>query len=798
MAVLVQKSFITTCPGDLLEYINNDGTITTELLQIIVVEGGSPQVADFWFDSALSGPETTRLDEILYTEGSPEGWVCPTLPINQVDEQEFTDEDGPDSNTIWSSDKVSNLYQVTNIGGGDGIFAQRSGDGSGSPGNITFEFKSLLVGNELSLVSDSNTLSLSVPLLNGSGSPLPSSGDALTWNGANWVPDTPPLGFGIYAYAKTSGAGALLSSNGLTVNYVSTGVYDYTFTQPYVSSNYAVVGNPVLTVTDTNIQVSNETSTGFRITIGQGDNGGTADVPTDELHSVVVFGVDGPTGLGSAYLSWLAVGNTGTEADFIEDIRSVLIVQDNDVSVGSIYELNFDGTGFSIVTEGSPATKASVSIDESGINHDNLSGFISNEHINHTSVTLTAGSGLSGGGDISASRTFNVNVQNSIEITSDTLQLVNDSASPGNDKLYGTNGSGVKGWYDQPSGGGTPGGDNHDVQFNNSGSFDGSSNFEYDDTLQKVSIMGIPETTALEIGSTGGSPDPSGNATLYIEVNTPSAEIEGMRTYFNRQSAGINGWILYHYDDNTPNIRIIDEDDDPPYISFRTIGSGTFDSPEFESAFGARGAVANRTTGFSWYIGNVSNGGTEIMSLDTSFLNLNSGQYQMNGIPIPLKTYYFFADQVDYPRGSNWSVNNGAPASADTLNSALKVRRFDDTTVEAIGFMVTVPVQAQEMIVRTKARAQTAPGGTQNAIMQLRKRSIDDNTSISSWSTNALTTVALPTNTNFQYDTTSATLGTWGLTAGVTYQMQLVRNASSGSDTLTGDLALLVVEVEFR
>jgi len=41
------------------------------------------------------------------------------------------------------------------------------------------------------------------------------------------------------------------------------------------------------------------------------------------------------------------------------------------------------------------------------VDHDAASNFVANEHIDHTSVTLTAGSGLSGGGDISANRTFN-------------------------------------------------------------------------------------------------------------------------------------------------------------------------------------------------------------------------------------------------------------------------------------------------------------------------------------------------------------------------------------------------------
>jgi len=43
-----------------------------------------------------------------------------------------------------------------------------------------------------------------------------------------------------------------------------------------------------------------------------------------------------------------------------------------------------------------------------------------------------------------------------MSVTSDAsgLKLSGDASAPGNSKLYGTNGSGVKGWYDQPGGGG--------------------------------------------------------------------------------------------------------------------------------------------------------------------------------------------------------------------------------------------------------------------------------------------------------------------------------------------------------
>jgi hypothetical protein len=70
-----------------------------------------------------------------------------------------------------------------------------------------------------------------------------------------------------------------------------------------------------------------------------------------------------------------------------------------------------------------------------------------------TAVTLTAGNGLAGGGDLSANRSFSVNVAKSIAIVADALELVNDAATPGNSKYYGTDGAGAKGWFAIATGG---------------------------------------------------------------------------------------------------------------------------------------------------------------------------------------------------------------------------------------------------------------------------------------------------------------------------------------------------------
>jgi len=63
------------------------------------------------------------------------------------------------------------------------------------------------------------------------------------------------------------------------------------------------------------------------------------------------------------------------------------------------------------------------------IDHDQLTNFAANEHIDHTGVTLTAGTGLTGGGTIAANRTFNVDVG----IADDKIMQVDDADAADND-----------------------------------------------------------------------------------------------------------------------------------------------------------------------------------------------------------------------------------------------------------------------------------------------------------------------------------------------------------------------------
>ena len=70
---------------------------------------------------------------------------------------------------------------------------------------------------------------------------------------------------------------------------------------------------------------------------------------------------------------------------------------------------------------------------EANLDHDNLTNYDSNEHVDHSAVTLTAGEGLSGGGTIGANRTFDVDITSLTEDltpdeTTDFVMSYDDSA----------------------------------------------------------------------------------------------------------------------------------------------------------------------------------------------------------------------------------------------------------------------------------------------------------------------------------------------------------------------------------
>lgn len=77
-----------------------------------------------------------------------------------------------------------------------------------------------------------------------------------------------------------------------------------------------------------------------------------------------------------------------------------------------------------------------------GVDHNSLSNYSANRHIDHTAVSISAGTGLTGGGDISANRTVSLShlgIQNLTDPGSDKILFWDDSAGNTEWLTLGTN-----------------------------------------------------------------------------------------------------------------------------------------------------------------------------------------------------------------------------------------------------------------------------------------------------------------------------------------------------------------------
>jgi len=67
------------------------------------------------------------------------------------------------------------------------------------------------------------------------------------------------------------------------------------------------------------------------------------------------------------------------------------------------------GSSKVVVTYNDVANTLTIDLNQSNIDHDALLNFVSDEHVAHSSVSISAGTSLNGGGNITASRTINHN-----------------------------------------------------------------------------------------------------------------------------------------------------------------------------------------------------------------------------------------------------------------------------------------------------------------------------------------------------------------------------------------------------
>ncbi len=123
--------------------------------------------------------------------------------------------------------------------------------------------------------------------------------------------------------------------------------------------------------------------------------------------------------VNNEHIDWTAAGAGVIDPSNYVDNDTVL----SDAQIKTAYENNANTNAFtdteqlklSTIEPGATADQTAGEI-EGIVNHDNLVGYVPDNHIPHSSITLTAGFGLSGGGDITAGRTFAVD-ESQLDVT---------------------------------------------------------------------------------------------------------------------------------------------------------------------------------------------------------------------------------------------------------------------------------------------------------------------------------------------------------------------------------------------
>lgn len=167
------------------------------------------------------------------------------------------------------------------------------------------------------------------------------------------------------------------------------------------------------------------------------------------------------------------------------------------------------------------------------------------------------------------------------------------------------------------------------------------------------------------------------------------------------------------------------------------------------------------------------------------------------GVPGSLINSVIHAAQFDTPNSVDWAVNASAPAIADSVNSALLVRAFDDTAEEGVGCTVQIPPGVSNLTLTIVGRAATAPATSKVVVPRLFGRKININAALSSWTGLVLNSFNVPNNAYFQTYSQTIPLSSLGCTEGSAAQFEFTRQGSNASDNLVGDFLLLNATLSF-
>jgi len=257
----------------------------------------------------------------------------------------------------------------------------------------------------------------------------------------------------------------------------------------------AEAGNLYYTDTRVKTKLNNENVFSQSVQI---DHDATTNFVANEHinHSgVSITAGDGLTGGGNI---------TTTRTLNVVSANNGIVVNSNDIELDTDSTTFTDGVKSKLDTE--TVISASIQID-----HDQTTNFVANEHIDHTSVSITAGNGLTGGGNISSTRTLNIGSGDGITVNSDSIQV--------DGTVLRTNGFGIVSGSDQV----TSSLDLRYLEIQGDNVFSQSVQIDHDETTNFVANEHIDHTSVSITAGNGLTGGGNITSTRTLTLNTGSA-----------------------------------------------------------------------------------------------------------------------------------------------------------------------------------------------------------------------------------------------------------------------------------
>jgi len=155
------------------------------------------------------------------------------------------------------------------------------------------------------------------------------------------------------------------------------------------------------------------------------DNGTEKSITFSNLEDSIFANVSGDATIAAG--GALTIANGSVENDMLAgSIANAKLANDGITIAGVDTSLGGSITAATI-GDAIGALSASVNVD-----HDATTNFVANEHIDHTSVSVIAGDGLTGGGTIAADRTLNIGAGTGVTVNANDVAIGQDVATNAN------------------------------------------------------------------------------------------------------------------------------------------------------------------------------------------------------------------------------------------------------------------------------------------------------------------------------------------------------------------------------